>query len=149
MNLYLDYETNEYVIDEPEEGDGPWLYQGSTGGHYMVTDVHLSPGWRDCYPTDEEYQVGDEVIVVWVSYSTGSTFGSTGGNGQIIAVTKNVDLATAAYEWIGEDRGYNDPYGRKNGGAWPAALGDEPYTNWIGYFESLEAKEMEFFRVKP
>lgn len=147
-SIYFEYETNIYTIDEPEDSDEPYSYNGQTGGNYQILRASLTPGFRDRFDAEEDIEIGDEVAVVWVSYSTGNTFGSSGGCGQIVCVTKDIDLAMRAYDWITED----NYHGSKKNVAqppWPSALGEEPVRDWVGYFESLESKNIETFRVMP
>lgn len=132
--VYCMYSQTRWVTREADPTDD-WD-AGDEDGDYEVTGVSLMPGWRDSIDSPDEIKAGDIVWAVWVVYGTGSTFGSSGGEGQILTVTKDAELAVAANEWA------------DGKGTWPKELGDEPYKNWTGYFEWLQHVRIETFVVQ-
>lgn len=149
--LYCSYD-GEYWVDSYPDPDDEWD-QGSYGGTYYVTGVSLAPGFKDAYDTDEDISIGDTVYVVYVSYYTGNTFGTSGGHGQIVAATKNDEYALMAQQWC-EDmitkykRRYSstEPKEPKEP-IWPERLPKLPYTEFTGYFEHNQQVRLQEFIV--
>ena len=140
--LYLDYNASNHMVRQPDPDD-PWDI-GDTVGDYWITGVHLSPGMRDYYSTAEEIKLGDDVYVVYASYATSCTFGQTGSDGQIIAVTKNSDLASAAAKWAQMQYQYEP-----SSEGWPDELPSINGCRWIGNFERLIEIRIIAFTVNP
>jgi hypothetical protein len=68
--------------------------------------------------TDEECNIGDKIYLVWATYSTGDSFGSDGGQYELLSVTKDKQTAEEKEAYYGNIDDFSVP--------------------WIGYFESLE-----------
>ena len=86
--LYIGYDSTRWEERAPDPDD-PWD-AGNYGGDYRVAGVFLSGGMRDYHETPEDIKAGDTVHVVYISYYSGSTFGTQGGYGDIIAVTWSI-----------------------------------------------------------
>ena len=142
--IYFAYDNPKYFNNDAEEGDGPYLYQGTYDGDYTVRSAHLTPGDRDAFETNETIGEGDTVYVVYVVYGDGDTFGSSGGYSQIVAVTKDEDLAFKARDWAKSP----DTEWNKFDAGWPETLGAPPYPQWSGHFNWVQAVRLEDFRVK-
>lgn len=149
MKLYLSYDSETHTTRDADPDD-PWD-AGDETGDFWVTGVSLTPGMRDLYETDEDIKVGDPVWVVYVSYDSGSTFGTSGGYGEIIAVTKSAEAAQAAWGWTEEQIGHK--YTRKGKGkkdfAWPSGLTEPAYLSCVGYFEHNQVVKVDNFVVRP
>jgi hypothetical protein len=145
--LFCSYEQKSWTVREADNEDR-WG-NGETDGTYAVTDVSVTPGCADSFESVEDIAVGDRVFVVAVTYGTGCTFGSQGGQGQIVAVTKDETLADAAASWASNVRtsgGYfADQAARSDG--WPEALGTTPHPSWLGYFEWFQNVSVDSFVV--
>lgn len=82
--MFVTYSEHTFVIIPPEEGDGPWLDQGSTGVDVTLNTLHRTPP-QGCYENCEralygveDIPVGDTAHIVLVVYEDGDTFGSSG-----------------------------------------------------------------------
>lgn len=76
----------------------------------------------------EEASVGDDVWVVVVQYSTGSTFGRSFGHGTVACICKNEDDAIDIKNAI--NSGWSGP-------------GSVHFATWQGYFEDIESVYLE------
>lgn len=149
--LYCSYESQRWITRDPDPQDS-WD-RGDYGGSYSVTGVYLSGGYRDEIQSSHVFSSGDQCWIVYASYTTGSTFGSEGGYGCIIAITPTSDLAIqvekAATKLDVElwPEGILKPYWF-NPSEYSFAKG-KILAPWIGYFESLDAIRTENFIVHP
>ena len=145
--LYCSYETESHQVRPPDPEDS-WD-NGDYTGDYWVTGVHLTGGMRDAYESEEEVEVGDTVHVVYVAYDTSSTFGTDGGYGEVIAVTKDAVKAIAAESWTqAEIEAFS--YNRKrNTLEWPEGLPKPTFLSCTGYFEHNQRVRLQSFLVRP
>ena len=147
--LYIDYHSTTTEVRAPDPDD-PWD-NGDTTGDYEVVGVRLTQGYRDKFTSDEEIVEGDVVHVVYVAYDSGSTFGTDGGYGEIIAMTKSEELSLEALMYteamVSSGRYYINK-GDKRSVVWPDGLGPErTYYSCIGYFEHNQRPRLERFVV--
>lgn len=145
-DLYVKYELN--CLDNYHSGEqyGDWY------AHYdfSVKGVSLSePEAYGCYEKFglKEVELGDVVYVLWMTYSSGDSFGSSTGNGEVLWVFKDVKLALRAkqlYEKINADDNcmfsieMETEDGEKFKMSNPAA----------GYFENMGSIEVSTFLVE-
>lgn len=140
MELYCSYDQTEHNIGgyDPEDS---WS-RDSYSGDYWVTGVYLTGGMRDSVESNEDIKAGDLVYVTYAVYTTGDTFGSDGGRGCIVAVSKNYDIAIQAEKWCNNTP--IDPIQIP----WPPSLPEISYRPWDGYFEYLDSVRTESFVVQ-
>jgi hypothetical protein len=154
--IYFEYEQHTWVTDPGDPPEVEWGSRESTDGDYTITSAHLSTGARDCFESTEDVAEGDTIYVVYVVYGDGDTFGSSGGYSEILAVTKDRDLARQAELWVHKpttvwsehkhdwsDAKVSDCPG------WPDELGKHPYPSWTGYFNWVSKVQLDEFVVKP
>lgn len=149
--LYLDYESESHCVREADPTDS-WD-NGDYTGDYHVTGVHLTGGMRDGYETDEEFAVGDTAHVVYVAYDSGSTFGTDGGYGEIIAVTKDAVKAVMVEDWVNRELrlGYDYSFKKDKNRAskpWPEGVPVKTYLSCDGYFEHNQRVRLASFIVR-
>ena len=146
--LYLDYESSSTEIRSPDPND-KWDAGDSTGD-YWVTGVTLEKGWRDFFVSEEDISVGDTVHVVYIAYDSGSTFGTDGGYGEIVIVTKDEWKAALVEEYLeARVRGEYSYPKTKNVVTWPKDAGKEPvYLSGFGYFDHNQRVRNATFVVK-
>lgn len=158
--LYCDYDSRTWLIRERDYEDR-WD-QGDYDGYYNIIGVYLSSGFREEYESVEEIALGDTVHVVWIEYKSGSTFGKSAGHGEVIAVTKNENLALAAKAWgeasitVRHNRGKKNSYPQWPQELAPPVYGDYKYADltkqdlfpWTGYFEHAQVVKRAIFVVK-
>lgn len=150
--LYMSYETESHCVREPDPEDS-WD-NGDYTGDYHVTGVRLTPGWYDSYETEEEVKAGDTVHVVYVAYDSGSTFGTDGGYGEIIAVTKDSVKAVMVEDWVeqelrlGYDYSFNRDKKNRASKPWPEGVPVKGYLSCHGYFEHNQRVRIETFIVR-
>ena len=134
--LYVVYEEDcAEVIEDTYGDDGP--YAGFTHDRYdyEVTGVYSTKPDSTVYYEErvlDSKNQPEEVYVVIVRYSTGSTFGHSDGRGHIVGVYESEEKAKEVSEKINTGK-FKGKYG---------------YTPWTGYFERLEGVEIDCFDIK-
>lgn len=113
--------------NDAEEGDGPWLYRGTTSG--MVNRVYISTNDYDYGFRGIETDLKPPFYVVYAEYYTGDTFGSD-YEACIVGACKTHEEAEALRQEAEDFKGYG-------------SLSNEFYVPWNGYFESLSALHIE------
>jgi hypothetical protein len=104
--------TSSYNSDEQW---GEWGEDGFfTVDNASIDDKTNEYRW-DSFPVYSEVEIkdGDVVYVLWIQYSTGNSFGQSRGNGEVLAVFADKELAKRAYDrWDKEtsSRCNNDNY---------------------------------------
>lgn len=95
MQLYVEYESFCVDFEEAEEQYGSWSesWQFSLGNVYAsarsARDVEVfSPKF--------EFQPGDQVHVLWMTFGDGDSFGHASGKGEVVWVFKDENLAKEA-----------------------------------------------------
>jgi len=134
--VYVTYNEHcDRVIEDTLGHDGPWSgfredhYSFSLGGVYEKCPSCDTPYWDEVEVSD--LSSGDDIPsvlhIVYVRYSTGSTFGHSEGRGSIVAAFSTSEAAIKVRDKIIEGT-YKGRYG---------------YNEWEGYFESLESVHIE------
>lgn len=123
--VYLDFTVNVHSWSIGGEIEGDRWSRDSTEATVSIEDV--------CFLRDEDgYQrlgtkqhivAGDRVYLVYAVYTTGDSFGSDGGNVELLSVFKDRAEAEESKEHYSKVRDYSVP--------------------WNGYFESLDELEIE------
>lgn len=139
--VYVDTQETTYESYHSGERYGDW----SESKDFDVTDVKLTQDfYEECFDLGEPVFVGETVHVVYIVYETGDSFGRSTGNGELVWVFKDKDLATAAVSKIEKcckDYSIEIDLGNNRKMTWsnPAA----------GYFERLNYAECKSFVLKP
>ena len=147
MDLFVQY--NEHCTDSYHSGEqwGEWRESYD----FSVTGVSLTS--RDRWNEETlgclvDVKAGEPVFVLYMTYSTGDTFGRAEGKGEVIWVFKDAALAMKAKEIWNKENDKRDPEfsiefevdgGTKVTQSNPAA----------GYFENLGHVGVETFLVNP
>lgn len=136
-------ETLEISYESYHSGEqyGDW---GETKG-FDVTKVSLTQEFCDeCFDLGEPVVAGDKVHVVYVVYDTGDSFGRSTGNGELVWVFKDEELALRAVNEI-----------EKNSTEFSIKidLGENRAMRWsnpgAGYFERVTKVTYATFEVQP
>lgn len=164
--LFVDFNVNSYQIHEGDDGDDPWRYRGAVGANVEVCTISLDPG-RASYYGDNSFEpafeaiVGDIVYLVHCNYTTGCTFGSSGGHTAIAGVFKDKQSAynaktmiEAHYQYFHGDRfsAYREKASKPNPykftDSYELTLLDDnknPYivhVSWYDYFGGLDSVDL-------
>lgn len=133
--IEIDVETSHWVSN-PANPNDEWDRDDTDGridgvAAYYVTEGdstgYRGMGWGD-HTYDVDAQPGDVVHVVIAEYSTGDTFGRSGGQVSVMDVfTENHD-AVELWKFLSKVK---DEFSVKHNG-------QDYYIPWNGYFESLE-----------
>lgn len=147
MDLFVQYNQNCTDSYRSEEEYGDW---GSTYD-FHVEGVSLTS--RNLYEEEKlgclvDVKAGDVVFVLYMTYDTGDTFGTAKGQGEIIWVFKDANLAMKAKDLWTKENDKRDPEfsiefevdgGQKVKQSNPAA----------GYFENVGYIDVATFLVNP
>lgn len=140
--LYVQYEQNTISSYHSGEQYGDW----SAEYDFRVTGVSLTPRSR-CYEEEfglPEVKAGDAVFVLWMTYSSGDSFGSSTGNGEVLWVFKDAALALRAKQKFEADEDALQIEIETDDGT-KFVLSNPAY----GYFENLGYLEVSTFLVNP
>jgi len=138
--LFVKYKSYCLNSFQSEKDYGDW---GSTND-FSVEGVTLTK------PEDynfEEFEVpdsvkkGDDVYVLWMSYSTGDSFGSSTGNGEIIWVFSDKKLGEKAKALWNNSKEYYVEFDVGHG------ITKKIHNPAYGYFEDIEYLSLETFTV--
>lgn len=147
MDLFVQYnEVCTHSEREPEEY-GSWREDYD----FSITGVSLTS--RESWNEEKlgclvDVKAGEPVFVLYMTYSTGDTFGHAEGKGEVIWVFKDPALAMKAKAQWEEENNKRDPQFsiafEVDGGQWitqsnPAA----------GYFENIGYTSVETYLVNP
>ena len=119
-----------------------WEYTWGSGGicegdedkDHKINYVSLHRSLRsDTVEVDFDPTPGDDVFVVAVTYSTGSTFGQSFGEIEIVDVCETRAAANELTKFINDGT-----YGKDENG----------YVPWEGYFENLETADVHKFSLE-
>ena len=135
-------ETESWTTREVDPNDS-WDV-GDTDGRVsnVVAFIERAHGYYgDSHGKDiPDAKIGDTVYAVVADYSSGCTFGRSGGHAQVLDFfttgDEAMDLAVAA-----RNLKSSDGYGFAHNGV-------EYYTHWLGYFESLNSVDVWECRIK-
>lgn len=140
--VYVQYVQDTISSYHSGEQYGDW----SAEYDFRVTGVSLTP--RDRYSEEKlglpEVKAGDVVYVLWMTYSSGDSFGSSSGNGEVLWVFKDATLALRAKQkFEAAEDAYQIEIEADDGVKFvlsnPAA----------GYFENMGFCEVSTFLVNP
>jgi len=98
--LFVKYSHSIILEEHSTDPYGPWYVDYD----FEVKSVHL---FDPDYPYEElgtvlDLKIGDPVYVLYMIYSSGDSFGSSSGNGEILWTFANHDAAMLALECIKE-----------------------------------------------
>lgn len=128
VRLKLDYAS--YFNNDAEEGDGPWLYQGSYSGHVEgVREVRKGDDYDKSY-NDFETDLELPLYAVYVTYTDGGTFGFD-WYCKVVGAFKTED---EAIEFVKEVKAFKG-FGKLSNGTYGG--------DWNGYFANLESVTYE------
>ena len=138
MRVYISEESFTENSEYSEERYGSW----SRDDHYSITCASAT---KKLFSTEFELDVsvGDVVFVVYVVYSSGDSFGTSTGNGDIVCVYKDAEKAVECMRTV-----------EKCQNSYSITLlnnDDEPFTYGnpaAGYFESLTSCEIQTLVVE-
>ena len=143
MKLYVKYDEHTLHYHREDKDYGDWEESLS----FSVDSVHLSRGDDGCRYEEFEVafdaKVGDTAAVLYMTYSTGDSFGSSDGNGEVLWVFPDGDTAVRAMRKVQTNIKqysieFDDGFGNKIVMNNPAA----------GYFEHLENIDINVFVIK-
>lgn len=79
MNFVLNYSDHGHSHRDP--GTGEWDHSWEESHDYHYHSAEIASGYSDVslFPGDAEVELGDEIYVVYVTYSTGDSFGHADG----------------------------------------------------------------------
>lgn len=142
MKIYVEYNVislGSYQSDEPY---GDWWEDLD----FEVKGVSIGKPARvvtEDFNINENFNIGDEVWVVYMIYSSGDSFGSSTGNGEVLWVFKTEEDAIRAKEAIKEqERNSSINFNTANG-----QLVKMSNPAW-GYFENVSSVNIEKFVIK-
>ena len=128
MTRYIKFEV--HTIRENIGGSYPddeWSRDSYTGSCTVVSAKIVEEDGYDILGIQESLSRGDIVYLVWAEYTSGNSFGSDGGNYELLEVLTNA----------GEAFKRKDFYERDNVSSYP----------WCGYFESLDGVSVTTLRL--
>lgn len=142
INLYVQYDLRTVNSYHSGEQWGDW----SAEYDFTVIGVSLTPHdrWSEEKLGLPDVKAGDVVFVLWMTYSSGDSFGNSSGNGEVLWVFKNANKALAAKQaFMASPDVYiieiEDDDGDKFTLSNPAS----------GYFENMGHMEISTFLVNP
>jgi hypothetical protein len=135
--LHVDFDVRTYTIREPEESDDRWAHRGDYGASVHLRGISMKERsysrHNDSCEVSFEPKEGEMVYVVYCIYTTGSTFGTTGGYTAVAGIFKKGETAIAARQRI------LDHYKHFHGGGWRAPQA-KPNSNFKSEW-SLDLKD--------
>jgi hypothetical protein len=154
----MKYETaNPYVLEvllgngrtyvtTGADPDDSWSRDSTETDYAGVASVRSVPrngkenSWRSGRFELPGHKPGDVVFIIVVQYGTGDTFGSDGGQTEIIDVFSDAREARAVIDWL-EGKGNTGPISEFS--AKCPVNGKEYEIPWTGYFEWLQGIHLE------
>lgn len=136
MNIYIEYSETRISSYRDDEQFGSW---GEENDFSIVRATISKPdGYEyETFELNEKIKKYDEIYVLYMTYSTGDSFGNSSGNGEILWVFSDKEIAeTALAEWREhEEAQYVEFYisdGQK------VRMGNPAY----GYFEHVDTLDI-------
>lgn len=83
--IHFDTFVHTYVTRE-RDSDDEWDRDSTDGDVSIVGAVLVSKDGYDCLSVDKELKAGDKVWLVWAQFGMGDSFGSDGGNYELLEV---------------------------------------------------------------
>ena len=133
---------DDYGVDGPYTGFREEYTTWSATGVFLTREEgERASNW--CPDTMEHLDVedGDEVYMLTVRYSTGSTFGREYGCGKVLALAKNLEDIEELHRLCGQhEEGYEIKIGKKLRKRVALENPEQEHLHavWNGYFEQLE-----------
>jgi len=128
--------------------DDPWSRDSTVGGVSGATARTLRDGedessyfYGEAWQGDLDAKRGDMVYAVIVGYTTGDTFGTDGGNAEVVDVFADADREKA-YDLADAIEGF-----QKGSFGQFESHGKEYYYNWSDYFGGLDSVHVYPIRV--
>ena len=145
MELHIQY--NSYCVDskDADEPFGEWYseYDFSIKGASLTASERYD---NETFNVDSDVKAGDPVFVLYMTYSSGDSFGSSEGEGEVLWAFKDATLAAAArsaWKKGGDEKAQSIEFeidgGRKIKLSNPA---------W-GYFENMSSVDLVTVLVNP
>lgn len=126
MYIHFDVETESWVTSEPDSDD-KWD-RSSTDGSVSVRSAELSTiNSFDSLPAPEGVSIGDTIYLLWAQYGTGDSFGSDGGNYELLEICRTKEKAQERFSYYENVTDYSVP--------------------WNGYFEWLQHLNVDEFTL--
>lgn len=147
MDLFVQYNQVCIHSERSPEEYGDW----SASYDFQVVGVSLTS--RDHYGEEQlgclvDVKAGDTVFVLYMTYDSGDTFGHATGQGEVIWVFKDADLAMKAKAlWVAENNKRDPEFSiafEVDGGQ--TVKQSNPAA---GYFENVGYIEVQSFLVNP
>lgn len=138
--VYLIYDESAHggEICEGEEGSNYPEHEPEYNEFYPKGLRLKAPDWSETIEVDFDPSGLDQLYVVIVRYSSGSTFGTTHGHWHVIGAYESRDEAEKIEMAISKGTGM---YNRSEKGLYTDK--NRAYMPWVGYFESLEEVTVE------
>lgn len=138
--LFVNYSSYRTASYHSGEDYGEW----SESNDFSLSGVKLSKNdyeYSEAFTLPQEVKEGDRVYVLWMTYSTGDSFGNADGLGEIIWVFPTEELAIAAKKlWEGSEK-YSIDFDIGEGHS--KTLSNVAY----GYFENQDSIDISSFIV--
>jgi hypothetical protein len=128
LKIAVSAETDTWTTRNPDPEDS-WD-QGDSEGRVSNVRAFVDRGnsyhYGDSIAKDLDVKYGDTVYAVVADYSSGSTFGRSGGHAQVLDVFTTPEEAAALAEAAGAGTDYSFEHN-----------GKDYSRSWVGYFEDL------------
>lgn len=148
VRIRYDSYTNQTICADDDDGE-PYSYRGETDTNHIIhgIDVVKKGVWHDVV-TDFKVEVAKPYYLLYVTYTTGDSFGSDGGNIEFIGLYTNREIAdenAARIEkhQVKSDNGYYADFQLMLVAESDPVKEYVFYAPWNGYFERLENVEIE------
>lgn len=141
MQLFVQYKQTVISSVIPDEPYGPW----STELDFKPTKVTIDrpTGYEyEAFELDFDVNRGDKVYVLTIIYSSGDSFGSSTGNGEILWVFKDATKAKEVAKLYDNSESYTIDILTEKGTK--IQLSNPAY----GYFENVSSMEVDEFIVE-
>ena len=145
--IYVTYDSYCISSEYSDEEYGDWQQDNS----FEVASAHLTLP-RNAGGSYEQFELdvqeGDEIFAVYVRYGSGDSFGSSTGNGSIIAAYTDIEharIAVSNFEKNSSGMQVSIPAGVDMTGKLTYT---KVYNPAAGYFENLETVDFERLVVK-
>lgn len=145
MKLFLKTDTHCHYSEYSPEPYGAWSEELSFEVEGVFTEK-CSDFWEGEFYELHGASAGDSVYVLYLTYSTGDSFGYRSGNGEIVGVYKDIKVAKQAHKIYMENE---DEYSIKLPFETYEGVKFQEISNpAAGYFESLESLEITGFTIE-
>lgn len=135
MKLYVSY-YNNCVVNDFDAGRGDWDHQWHREYDFGIYGVNLDRN-GESIDVDFEAKVGDTVYVLSMTYGTGDSFGNSSGEGEILWVFKDFDVAREAALKVREQQNkFSVVFSDENGNVHQLS------NPGAGYFECVESVDI-------